>query len=168
MMKIIPMFFRISLIVAVSALMFGCTKPSSADSNAAATPAPAANSSNHAFPAQTPEDKIPRIKADEAKKLVEENKAIVIDVRGTDAYKLTHIKGALDVSLSKLEKGDFTGLPKDKMIIAYCTCGREQTSSRAAILLEKGGYPSTAALLGGMRAWEDAGGAIEKIAAKQE
>jgi rhodanese-related sulfurtransferase len=166
-MKIIPMFFRFAMTVAVSAGMLGCTKPSSAGSQANTTPVSAASASN-TFPAQTPEDKIQRIKADEAKKLFEDNKAVIIDVRGTDAYKLTHIKGSLDVSLSKLEKGDFNGLPKDKMIIAYCTCGREQTSSRAAALLEKAGYTNTAALLGGLSAWESAGGAIEKIAAKQE
>jgi rhodanese-related sulfurtransferase len=164
MMKI--MFFRFAMIVAVSAFMFGCTKPSSADSPANTTPISTANSSNHA--AQAPEDKILRIKADEAKKLVEEKKAVIIDVRGTDSYKLEHVKGSLDVSLSKLEKGDFTGLPKDKMIIAYCTCGREQTSSRAAALLAKAGYTSTAALLGGLHAWETAGGAVEKTATKQE
>jgi rhodanese-related sulfurtransferase len=64
---------------------------------------------------------MPRIKADETKKLVDEGKAIIIDVRGTEAYKISHIKGSLDIPLNKLESGDYKGLPKDKRIIAYCT-----------------------------------------------
>jgi rhodanese-related sulfurtransferase len=163
-MKIPSTFCRLSLTVAIAALMFACTKPGAADNPMNAAPATAANSSNHAFPVQNPEDKIARIKAEEAKRLVSENKAVIIDVRGTDAYKLTHIKGALDVPLKKIEAGDFAGLPKDKVIISYCTCGAEQTSSRAAVLLEKAGFKNTAALLGGMGAWQSAGGQIEKAA----
>ncbi len=44
-----------------------------------------------------------------------------IDVRGADAYKMSHIKGASNVPLSKLETGDFKDLPQDKLIIAYCS-----------------------------------------------
>jgi rhodanese-related sulfurtransferase len=161
-MKIPSTICRLSLIVAISTLMFACTKPGATDNPVNAAPVTAANSSTPAFPAQNLEDKISRIKADEAKRLVAEDKAIIIDVRGTDAYKLTHIKGSLDVPLKKLEAGDFTGLPKDKVIIAYCTCGAEQTSSRAAVLLEKAGFKNAAALLGGLHAWESAGGQVEK------
>jgi len=165
MMKIITTVFRLILITAIatgSALLFGCTRPSSADNQASIKPAPAADSSNRTPPAQNPEEKIPRISAEDAKKLVSENKAVIIDVRGTDLYKLNHIKGSLDFPLNKLETGEFTGLPKDKKIIAYCTCGHEQTSSRAAVILTKAGFTDTAALLGGLHAWETAGGAVEK------
>jgi rhodanese-related sulfurtransferase len=161
-MKIPSTFCRLSLIVAISALTFACTKPSAADKSVNAAPVSAANPSTPVLSVQNPENKVSRIKADEAKKLVEEGKAIIIDVRGTDAYKLTHIKGSLDVPLNKLEAGDFTGLPKDKVIIAYCTCGAEQTSSRAAAKLAEAGYKNTAALLGGLSAWQTAGGQVEK------
>jgi len=168
MMKRITMCLQFTIIVAVSVLIFGCTKPSSAENRAAASPMAAANSANHGLQAQNPEEKVRRINAEEAKKLVLDNKAIIIDVRGTDAFKASHIKGSLDVPLNKLQTGDFTGIPKDKMIIAYCTCGHEQTSSRAAVLLEKAGYKEPAALLGGLHAWETAGGAVEKASLKQE
>jgi Rhodanese-like domain len=74
----------------------------------------------HSLP-QNAEDKMPRINVEETKKLVAEGKAVIIDVRGSDSYKSSHIKGALDFPLKKLEAGDFTGLPKDKRIIAYCS-----------------------------------------------
>ncbi len=64
---------------------------------------------------------MPRIRPEEAKKLVDEGKAVIIDVRGTDAYKLAHVKGSLDYALAKIEAKDFSGLPKNKRIIAYCT-----------------------------------------------
>jgi predicted sulfurtransferase len=67
------------------------------------------------------EEKIPRIKAQDAIKEVADGKSIVIDVRGTEAYKMAHIKGALDIPLQKLESKDFDGLPKDKKMITYCT-----------------------------------------------
>jgi 3-mercaptopyruvate sulfurtransferase SseA len=72
-------------------------------------------------PTQNPEDKMPRISAEEAKKLVDSGKAVIIDVRGPDAYKLSHIKGSLEYGLAKIEAKDFSGLPKNKRIIAYCT-----------------------------------------------
>ncbi|MFM8393728.1 MAG: rhodanese-like domain-containing protein, partial [Acidobacteriota bacterium] len=53
--------------------------------------------------------------------LLKEGKAVIIDVRGSEAYKANHTKGSIDFPLSKLEAGDFTGLPRDKKIIAYCT-----------------------------------------------
>ena len=72
-------------------------------------------------PTQNPEDLMPRISPEEAKKLVDAGKAVIIDVRGPDAYKLAHIKGSLEYGLSKIEQKDFSGLPKNKRIIAYCT-----------------------------------------------
>lgn len=166
-MKVVTTFWRHALIVAGACLMFACTKPSAAENGANAAPITAkaiASPSNSAgvLTAQNPEDKMARIKADEAKKLVADGKAIIIDVRGSDAYKMAHIKGALDVPLSRLEGDDFKGLPKDKRIITYCTCPSENSSARAVVLLEKAGFKGGAALVGGMQAWETAGGEIEK------
>jgi hypothetical protein len=127
-MNFIALLLRSGLMVAGACLMFACTKPNATDNHAKAAPVAANPASNAANPgtatppqSQNPEDKMPRTKADEARKLVEEGKAVVIDVRGTDAYKMEHIKGALDFPLNKLETGDYKGLPKDKRIIAYCT-----------------------------------------------
>jgi rhodanese-related sulfurtransferase len=160
-MKTILKLGRGALIVATASLAFACAK-SGAGANHATAAAPTAVTANNAAsapsPAQTPEDKTPRIKVEEAKKLLAEGKAIIIDVRGTDSYKREHIKGSLDVPISKLETGDFKGLPKDKHIIAYCSCGAEQTSARAVTLLQQAGFKDASALLGGTSAWESSGG----------
>ncbi len=99
-----------------------------------------------------------RISAEEAKKLVDAGKAVLIDVRSSDAYKISHIKGALEYPLSKIDAKDFSGLPKNKRIIAYCTCGAEHSSAHAVYVLSQDEkFKDAAALLGSMAAWESAG-----------
>ena len=113
-----------ALAVGMTITAAGCAKSGASTHTAGATTAgaPAAHSaasipSSH----QNAEEKMPRVKVEEAKKLVAEGKAIIIDVRLSDVYKTSHIKGALEVPLNKLEAGDFIDLPKDKLIIAYCS-----------------------------------------------
>jgi 3-mercaptopyruvate sulfurtransferase SseA len=112
-----------ALIAAVAIAGAGCSK-SGVGANlagAAVKSTPPANSAAPNIPPpQDSEDKTPRISVEEARKMVADGKAIIIDVRGTEAYKMAHIKGALDVPLYKLEAGDFKDLPKDKRVIAYC------------------------------------------------
>ncbi len=120
-MKVFSVIGRGVLLAAGACLMFACTRPNAAENQSAAAPALANPALATTSTPQNPEDKMPRLTANEAKKLVEEGKAVIIDVRGTDAYKMAHIKDALDIPLNKLESGDYKGLPKDKRIIAYCT-----------------------------------------------
>jgi hypothetical protein len=122
-MKLYSLLGRAFLLLASACLAVACSKlaaNSSSPTNSAvvATPATAAAVPS---PTQNPEDLMPRIRPEEAKKLVDEGKAVIVDVRGTEAYKLSHIKGSIDYVLSKIEAGDFSGLPKNKRIIAYCT-----------------------------------------------
>jgi hypothetical protein len=67
------------------------------------------------------EDKMPRVKGDEAKRLFDKGEAVLVDVRGADQYKLSHAKPAISIPLMEIEAGKFGSLPKDKRIIAYCT-----------------------------------------------
>mgnify|MGYP003579998786 CR=1 FL=1 len=71
-------------------------------------------------PSQLSENKMPRINVEDARKLVAKGKAVIIDVRGDDSYKISHIKGGPDFTMDKLQAGDLKDLPKDKRIIAYC------------------------------------------------
>jgi hypothetical protein len=121
-MKLSSFLGRGVLLLLSACLALACSKlapsntqvlPATAAVNSPAPPTP--------VPTQNPEDKMPRINAQEAKSLVDAGKAVIIDVRGTEAYKTTHIKGALDYPLAKIEAKDFSGLPKGKRIIAYCT-----------------------------------------------
>jgi len=61
-----------------------------------------------------------RVTIPEMEALVKENKAVVIDVRNQDAYDAGHIPGAkLIPSIDILNH--LNELPKDKLIITYCS-----------------------------------------------
>jgi 3-mercaptopyruvate sulfurtransferase SseA len=111
-----------ALIVGTAITAGGCANSdtSSHGVGAAASAAPASSDTSAPSYVQNAEEKMPRISVEEAKKLVAEGKAVLIDVRSADSYKASHIKGAPNVPLSKMEAGDFKDLPKDKLIIAYC------------------------------------------------
>lgn len=122
-----------------------------------ATVAPASGA-----PAQAADANEPRISGADAKQMVDTKKAVLVDVRSIDAYKGGHAQGAMHIALHDLEAGNFKGLPKDKMIIAYCTCPTEGTSGAAVHVLQKAGYKNVTALKGGLEAWKNAGGAVTK------
>jgi len=65
---------------------------------------------------------VPRVPADQAKAALDGGDAVIVDVRGADAYARSHITGALEVSLSAIQT-DPANLPldKNKWIITYCT-----------------------------------------------
>ena len=103
-----------------------------------------------------------RIEAAEAKQIVEKGQAMVIDVRSKDAFDMSHIEGAISVPLGELE-ARLGELPKDKMIVAYCTCGGEASSLAAVTKLKSSGYTKVAALKGGLSAWQTAGGKVTAL-----
>ena len=65
---------------------------------------------------------VPRVPVEQAKAAFDAGQAVIVDVRGADAYARSHIAGALEVSLSAIQS-DPTSLPLDKnqWIITYCT-----------------------------------------------
>ena len=65
---------------------------------------------------------VPRVPVDQAKAAVDSGDAVIVDVRGADAYARSHVAGALEVSLSAIQT-DPANLPldKSKWIITYCT-----------------------------------------------
>ncbi len=119
-----------SLMLVSFCLGLGCQKPASVSQPAqagspSAVPHPPLAPGGPQPPAQAalppnPEDQMRRTRAEEAIQLVRTGDALIIDVRGTETFKTQHIKGAIDYSLERIEKGDIQGLPRNKLIIAYC------------------------------------------------
>jgi hypothetical protein len=68
---------------------------------------------------ETSIDSARRIPRDEAIKMVEEHKAVWIDVRGKDQYDLAHIPGAINIPLNELPTR-WKDLPVGKFLITYC------------------------------------------------
>ncbi|MFN6201017.1 MAG: rhodanese-like domain-containing protein [Acidobacteriota bacterium] len=122
-MQLTKSSWRVWGMIGAGAMLFAslACDTSAEKSMASATASPAPVASPVGAEDQDAEAAMQRITAAESITLVKEGKAVVIDVRGTEAYKANHTKGAIDFPLSKLEAGDFTGLPRDKKIIAYGT-----------------------------------------------
>ena len=89
---------------------------------------------------------------------------VIVDVRSTTAQtlELRRIPGALHLPVQDVAR-HFTGVPRDREIILYCTCPNEASAAKAARLLMNGGFRRVRPLKGGLEAWIDAGYAVEAI-----
>lgn len=87
------------------------------------------------------------------------NNVCVLDVRDAAQFDAGHIPGAMNVPLESLPSS-FYALPKDKMIVPYCSdvaCGM---SAQAALELAQKGF-RVQRLIGGIAEWSRRGFAIE-------
>ncbi|HEX9332432.1 MAG TPA: rhodanese-like domain-containing protein, partial [Anaerolineales bacterium] len=65
---------------------------------------------------------VPRVPVDQAKAAFDSGKAVIVDVRGPGPYGVSHIAGALEISLSEIQDHPTDlKLDKDQWIITYCT-----------------------------------------------
>ena len=91
----------------------------------------------------------------EAVKLIN-NDALVIDLRGVDAYSKGHIVSAKNIPSDELEaKMSSLESAKSKPIIAVCEAGI--SSTKAVNTLRSAGVESVYGLKGGMGGWGQAG-----------
>ena len=110
---------------------------------------------------------VPKISPDEAKKLIAEKNALVVDVRdGTEVQASGKVKGAVNVSRGML---DFRADPdspyhdkafsKDRPVILYCASGGRSALSGKTL---KDLGSERVFNLGGFKDWADSGGAVDK------
>ena len=113
---------------------------------------------------------VPRITPAQARELIAQGNALVVDVRETPEVEQTgKVAGAVHVSRGLLEFRADPDSPshdknfaKDKNVIVYCGSG-----GRAALsgkLLKDMGYVRVYNL-GGFKDWAEAGGEVEKVGA---
>jgi 3-mercaptopyruvate sulfurtransferase SseA len=106
-----------AVVLLTAAMLAGCSK-----NNSPAGVAGRGNTGNAPLTARnnTPPDNVRRVTITELRDMLDQGKAIVIDVRGDETYKQEHIKGALDIPEAQLiaRAGE---LPKDKLIVLYCS-----------------------------------------------
>jgi rhodanese-related sulfurtransferase len=88
--------------------------------------------------------------------------AIVVDVRGEEAYGGRHIAGALLVPLAQLQAAIPAALAgaKDRPIVVYCNDGMN-SGPEGTQTLNKAGYSGAVNLKAGIEGWEKAGFPIE-------
>jgi rhodanese-related sulfurtransferase len=101
-----------------------------------------------------------RVSAGEVKAQFDRGDVTLIDVREADQFADSHIPGALQIPLARIE-GEIPYLPKGKPIVTYCTCPAEESSGEAVQILRNGGITGAAALQGGLAAWRKAGYPVE-------
>lgn len=114
----------LSAAVILAALAFvGCNSKDGSGSTARTTSSSSSsnNTGSVSGPATSaPSDGVRRITTAELRDALEKGTAVVVDVRSAEAYKLSHIKGALNIPEGQIisRKDE---LPRDKTIVFYCS-----------------------------------------------
>lgn len=98
----------------------------------------------------------------DAVRLINQDKAVLIDVCEPAEFAAGHAAGARNVPLNTLDGAK--GLPTNKAIPLVVVCATGARASRAAAQLRKAGYSSVHSLAGGTAAWRSASLPIEKSA----
>jgi rhodanese-related sulfurtransferase len=99
----------------------------------------------------------------EAVRLINREKAVLIDVSEPEEFARGHAAGARNVPLSSLQGA--RELPSNKQLPVVLMCSTGARAARAAGLLRKLGHERAIALAGGLKAWRDANLPLEKSAA---
>ena len=108
------------------------------------------------------------ITAEELKtKLVNNEQVTVIDVRGSEGFanSSTTLKGSLHYKLrrlkSRLNYSPLKDLPRNREIVTYCACPKDQSSISAAQILQAAGFTRVKVLQGGWSEWLRVNGPVQ-------
>lgn len=86
--------------------------------------------------------------------LLNDDQALIIDIRPKEAYSAGHIVGSVSMPKDKLDpQSPLLKKHQDKAIIVVCNRGND--ANRVALTLRKAGYDSKV-LAGGLDAWKSA------------
>ena len=112
------LFFSLSAAVVLAVLMLAACNSKEPKGNVAGSPSATTPPSS---PAQNvPSDGVRRITTVELRAALDKGRAIVIDTRPRDSYKQNHIKGSISIPVDEVANR-ITELPRDKMIVTYCS-----------------------------------------------
>jgi rhodanese-related sulfurtransferase len=95
----------------------------------------------------------------EAVRLMNHEKAVVIDVCEPAEFAAGHVVGSRSIPLASLE--GTKELPGNKTLPLIVVCASGMRSQRAVATLRKLGYENAQSLSGGMRAWREANLPVE-------
>lgn len=96
----------------------------------------------------------------EAVRLINREKAVLVDVGEAREYEAEHAAHAVNVPFGQLASSG--ELPKNKATPVVLLCPSGSRAGRAASLLRKQGYEKACALSGGTRAWREASLPVER------
>jgi len=101
------------------------------------------------------------VSANEVVRLMNREKAVVVDVCSADEYAVGHIAGAKNIPLDRLN-GDLAGQVKNKSLPLVLVCASGVRSGRAVAVARKLGFEKVHSLTGGLSAWRTANLPVEK------
>jgi rhodanese-related sulfurtransferase len=88
-------------------------------------------------------------------RLMNNDDAVVLDVREAKDFSNGHIKNATNVPMSALKSQvDSLAKHKDKPVLTYCRSGNQ--SGKACRILKHSGFSNVHNLAGGILSWQDA------------
>jgi rhodanese-related sulfurtransferase len=94
----------------------------------------------------------------------------IIDVRSSEGFaaSTTTIQGSFHVKVRKLRQrlsyAPLKDLPRDREIVTYCACPKDESSISAAQILQAGGFTRVRVLQGGWHEWQKANGPVQSKA----
>ena len=103
-----------------------------------------------------------RVSATDAVRLINRERAVLIDVSEPAEFAAAHPVGARSVPLAGLEGS--RDLPKNKSLPVVVICPTGSRASRAVAVLKKLGFENAQALAGGLGGWRAANLPVEKTA----
>lgn len=139
----------------VDAMQFPTTRP---DSYVLETPAvdPAAAAQHYATKAALETDPSD-VHADLTKGV---KGFVVLDARGADSFAREHVPGALTFPYRTMTTETVRTLPKDKVIVVYCSGPHCNASTKGALRLSSFGF-RVKEMIGGLWGWKKEGYATE-------
>ncbi|WP_395698857.1 rhodanese-like domain-containing protein [Aquabacterium sp.] len=102
------------------------------------------------------------ISSAEAVRLINREKAVLVDVSEPAEFAAGHANGARNVPMGKLDGAK--ELPSNKALPLVLMCTTGARAARAAAQLRKAGHEKAVSVAGGLKAWREAGLPIEKSA----
>ena len=103
-----------------------------------------------------------KVSAADAVRMINREKAVLIDISEPAEYAAGHPVGARSVPLAGLETS--RELPKNKSLPLVVVCPNGARATRAVAALKKLGFENTTALAGGLAAWRAANLPTERTA----
>ena len=103
-----------------------------------------------------------RVSPADAVRLINREKAVLIDVSEPAEFAAGHAVGARSVPMAGLETS--RDLPKNKALPLVLVCPTGTRAGRAVAVLKKLGFENTQAIAGGLAAWRAANLPTEKAA----
>ena len=104
------------------------------------------------------------VSTNEAVRLINREKGVLVDVSEPAEFAAGHAGGARNVPLGQIDGEAVKGLPTNKTIPIVLMCPSGTRSAKAAALLRKAGHAGAVAVAGGTAAWREASLPIEKSA----